>query len=118
MIQGGDFEHGDGTGGQSIYGKKFNDENFTLKHEHPGMLSMANSGPDTNGSQFFITTVKTKWYDTWLSNRLDGKHVVFGRVIKNFDYLKDKIQRVKTDDKDAPTTAVIIADCGEYVTWN
>jgi len=104
MIQGGDISAGDGTGGESIYGLKFEDENFELKHERKGMLSMANSGPNTNGSQFFITTTRT--------SHLDGKHVVFGRVIKGMGVVRS-IEHVNTDNNHRPIQDVIISDCGE-----
>ncbi|XP_044509105.1 peptidyl-prolyl cis-trans isomerase CYP40-like isoform X2 [Mangifera indica] len=104
MIQGGDISAGDGTGGESIYGLKFEDENFELKHERKGMLSMANAGPNTNGSQFFITTTRT--------SHLDGKHVVFGKVIKGMGVVRS-IEHVTTGENDCPTVDVIITDCGE-----
>ncbi|XP_018835608.2 peptidyl-prolyl cis-trans isomerase CYP40-like isoform X2 [Juglans regia] len=104
MVQCGDISAGDGTGGESIYGLKFEDENFELKHERKGMLSMANSGPDTNGSQFFITTTRT--------SHLDGKHVVFGKVIKGMGVVRS-IEHVKTDDGDCPSVDVLIVDSGE-----
>jgi len=104
MVQGGDITAGDGTGGQSIYGLNFEDENFVLKHERKGMLSMANAGPNTNGSQFFITTTRTP--------HLDGNHVVFGRAIKGMGVVR-AMEHIPVDEADHPTDDVVIVDCGE-----
>jgi len=104
MIQGGDFTQFNGTGGESIYGEKFDDENFEMKHDKAGLLSMANSGPGTNGSQFFITTVPTP--------HLDGKHVVFGKVISGMDVVRE-VENTEKDEGDAPLQKVEVLDCGQ-----
>ncbi|KAJ5103847.1 hypothetical protein N7532_004376 [Penicillium argentinense] len=107
MLQGGDFTHHNGTGGRSIYGEKFADENFIFKHDRPGLLSMANAGPNTNGSQFFITTVVTSW--------LDGKHVVFGEVAdaKSMEVVKEIEALGSSSGSIRSATKPTIVNCGE-----
>ncbi|GAB7029152.1 peptidylprolyl isomerase [Streptomyces sp. NPDC021749] len=102
MLQGGDFTAGDGTGGKSIYGEKFADENFRIKHTKPGQLSMANAGPNSNGSQFFITTIVTDW--------LDNKHVVFGEVVEGMEVVK-KVEALGSRSG-ATSADIVIAKSG------
>ena len=105
MLQGGDFTKGNGTGGKSIYGEKFKDENFKLKHDRPGLLSMANAGPNTNGSQFFITTVQCDW--------LDGKHVVFGQVADEASYNIVKKIEALGSSSGKTRASIKIENCGQ-----
>lgn len=104
MVQCGDTTNGDGTGGMSIYGRNFEDENFELSHNQEGLLCMANAGPNTNGSQFFITTKAPL-------KHLDGKHVVFGMVVKGYEIIK-KIEKMQTNQDDSPTVQVYVSNCG------
>jgi len=103
MCQGGDFTRGNGTGGESIYGEKFEDENFDRKHTEAGLLSMANAGPGTNGSQFFITTAVTSW--------LDGKHVVFGKAVEGMDVVE--AMEAVGSGSGSTSADVVITDCGQ-----
>uniref|UniRef100_A0A0G4H1P9 Peptidyl-prolyl cis-trans isomerase n=1 Tax=Chromera velia CCMP2878 TaxID=1169474 RepID=A0A0G4H1P9_9ALVE len=105
MCQGGDFTSGDGRGGESIYGEKFADENFKIKHDKVGLLSMANAGPNTNGSQFFITTE--------LTPHLDGRHVVFGEVLEGYEVVK-KMEKTGTPGGGTPNKEVAIENCGVF----
>lgn len=103
MMQGGDFTKGDGTGGRSIYGDRFDDENFKLKHYGAGWLSMANAGKNTNGSQFFITFKQTTW--------LDDQHVVFGKVVRGMNVIRS-VENAATDGRDRPLQDIVITDSG------
>ena len=106
MLQGGDFVNGDGTGCTSIYGENFDDENFDIKHTGPGIMSMANSGPGTNGCQFFITCEKCEW--------LDGKHVVFGKLVDGPSLLTvRKLENVSVGANSKPKLQCVISECGE-----